>query len=136
MSALAIDYEEEGCTCSSSAHPPCGWCEDAPDPDSEAGLRRQVRALRDELGYERHEVERLRAHPPADAELVQKANEMASRLLGAAERQRVAVEQAEERQRHARRLFGLAVALACVGQLAAERAPLTEPSHFGFLEVD
>jgi len=88
------EYEENGCTCN-AGHAPCGWCENAPDPDSEAGLRREVRRLESDLHYVRGELRRLRDAPPSDANIAREREEM----------------------RRQAALQCLAVALACVAHL-------------------
>lgn len=125
--AVAYDYEEEGCTCSASPHPPCGWCENAPDPDSEEGLRRELRRVEADRDVYRREVKRLHARL---AERVETAT-AAAKLQAQAK-----LIDARMSRDQGFALGCLAAALACVGALAAERSPRIEGSRFSWMEVD
>lgn len=121
------DLEAEGCYCSAT-FPPCGWCENAPDPDSEEGLRRELREVRNELGRERAISKMLRESPPPP----QHAHEIA-RLKAALFTEQTNAELSAVR---IAKVSSLATALACVVMIAGERTSKIEGSRFAWLEVD
>lgn len=148
---------DEECTCSTSSHPPCGWCENAPDPDSEDGLRRELRSVMRELRETkagRTAAQRelsstqqlLQAYVDRDQQafidkFAKGVHEIAD-SLAPARASAVAVDARcaaahKEELSYAAWAAALVTVLVCLGQLAAERAsPKIVGSRFKWMEVD
>jgi hypothetical protein len=126
------DREDEGCTCGITPAP-CGYCENTPDPDNEAGLRRTIRELN-------REIQGLKHRPPGTVKmLLEQFDEM--KVIQKFHIDRIASLESQlltkPKSFNLSYIYGMFVALACVGQLAAERSPIAKGSaRVKFLEID